>query len=69
MKRANKLLVGNSEGKRPLGTSRHRWEDNIRMDLNEIGWEVVDWNHWKVLVNKVVNLHNNEGNFDYLSDY
>jgi hypothetical protein len=33
------------EGKRPLGKHRRRWEDNIRMDLREIAWEVVDWIH------------------------
>jgi hypothetical protein len=33
-----KVLVGNPEGKRPLGRPRHRWEDEIRMDLREIGW-------------------------------
>jgi hypothetical protein len=33
-----KVLVGNLEGKRPLGRPRHRWEDGIRMDLREIGW-------------------------------
>jgi hypothetical protein len=32
-----KVLVGNAEGKRPLGRSRRRWEDEIRMDLREIG--------------------------------
>jgi hypothetical protein len=34
------VLVGKSEGKRPLGRLRHRWEDGIRMDLREIGWGV-----------------------------
>jgi hypothetical protein len=41
-----KVLVGKSEGKRPLGRPRRRWEDRIRMDLREIGWEVwigFDW--------------------------
>jgi hypothetical protein len=33
-----KVLMGNSEGKIPLGRSRHRWKDGIRMDLKEIGW-------------------------------
>jgi hypothetical protein len=32
-----------SDGKTPLGRSRRRWEDNMKMDLTEIGWEVVDW--------------------------
>jgi len=35
------ILVGKPEGKRPLGRPRHRWEDNIRMDLREMGWECV----------------------------
>jgi hypothetical protein len=35
---AYRVLVGNPEGRRPLGRSRHRWEDNIRMDLREVGW-------------------------------
>jgi hypothetical protein len=35
--------VGNLEGKRPLGRPRRRWEDNIRMDLGEIGWGGMDW--------------------------
>jgi hypothetical protein len=38
-------LVGKSEGKSPLKRLRYRWEDNIRMDLREIEWEVVDWFH------------------------
>jgi hypothetical protein len=37
------LLVGKPEGKRPLGRPRHRWVDNIRMDLGEVGWGDVDW--------------------------
>ena len=37
---AYKVLVGKSDGKRPLGRSRHRWEDSIKMDLQEIGWEL-----------------------------
>jgi hypothetical protein len=51
------------EGKRPLGRPSRRWEDNIRMDLKEIGMENVDWIHlahdrdrWRALVNKVMNL-------------
>jgi hypothetical protein len=45
MKNANRILVGKPEGKRLLGRPRHRWEDNITMDLREIGLEVVDWIH------------------------
>jgi hypothetical protein len=38
-----RLLVWKPEEKRPLGRQRHRWVDNIRMDLGEIGWRDVDW--------------------------
>jgi hypothetical protein len=38
-----RLLVGEPEGKRPLGSSRRRWIDNIKKDLLEIGMNVVDW--------------------------
>jgi hypothetical protein len=58
-----RLLVGKPEGKRPLGRSRCRWIDNIRMDLLEIGLSVVDWiglaqdrYRWRVPVNVVMNL-------------
>jgi hypothetical protein len=60
---AYKILVGKPEGKRPLGKTRRRWEDNIKMDIKEIGWEYVDWIHlaqdrdrWRALVNTVMNL-------------
>jgi hypothetical protein len=43
MRNACNILVGKPEGKRPLGRPRHRWENNIRLDLREIWWEVVDW--------------------------
>jgi hypothetical protein len=39
---AYRILVGNPDGKRPLGRHRHRWEDNIKMDLREIGWSGMD---------------------------
>jgi hypothetical protein len=60
---ACKILVGKSEGKRPLGRSRYRWEDNMRMNLREKGWDGMgctdqtqdrDW--WRVLVNMVMSL-------------
>jgi hypothetical protein len=35
--------VGKPEGKRPLGRTRYRWENNIKMDLREIGWGGMDW--------------------------
>jgi hypothetical protein len=57
------LLVGKPEGKRPLGRPRHRWIDNIMIDLLEIGLGVVDWiglaqdrYRWRALVNGVMNL-------------
>jgi hypothetical protein len=56
-------LVGRPEGRRPLGRPRRRWEDNIKMDLREIGFGDVDWIHWvqdtdrwRALVNTVMNL-------------
>jgi hypothetical protein len=56
-----RLLVRKQEGKRPLGTPRRRWMDNIRMDPGEVG--DVDWiglaqdrNRWRALMNSVLNL-------------
>jgi hypothetical protein len=58
-----RVLVGKSEGKRPLGTPRCRWEDNIKMDLQEVGCGGMDWielaqdrDRWWVLVYVVMNL-------------
>ena len=58
-----RVLVGKPEGKRPLGRPRHRWEDNIKMDLQEVGCGGVDWielaqdrDRWRALVNAVMNL-------------
>jgi len=39
---ADRVLVGKPEGKRPVGRPRHRWEDNIKMDLQEVGWGSMD---------------------------
>jgi hypothetical protein len=39
-----RVLVVKLEGKRSVGTRRHRWEDNIKTDLSEIGWVGMDWN-------------------------
>jgi hypothetical protein len=57
------LLLGKSEGKRPLGRLRRRWVDNIKMDLLDIVWGGVDWiglaqdrDKWRALVNVVMNL-------------
>jgi hypothetical protein len=38
-------LVENLDEKRPMGRPRRRWEDNIRMDLRDVGWGVMDWIH------------------------
>jgi hypothetical protein len=43
MSNAYKIYVVKLEGKRLHGRPRHRWKDNIRMDLKEIGWEGVNW--------------------------
>jgi hypothetical protein len=58
-----RLMVGKPEGKRPLGRPRSRWIDNIKMDLLEIGVNVVDWiglaqdrYRWRALVNSVMSL-------------
>jgi hypothetical protein len=63
MRNAYNILVGRPEGKRPPGRPRLRWEDKIRMDLREIGWEGVGWIHlpqdrdqWWAPVNTLMNL-------------
>ena len=55
--------MGKPVGKRPLGRTKRRWEDNIKMDLQEVGCEGMDWidvsqdrNRWQALVNAVINL-------------
>ena len=57
-----RALVGKPEGKRQLGRSRRRWVDNIRMDLQEVGCEYMDWiglaqdrDRWRTLVSAVMN--------------
>jgi hypothetical protein len=56
-------LVGRPEGKRPLGRPRRRWEDNIKMDLKEIGIDGANWIRpaqdrvrWRTFVNTLMNL-------------
>ena len=58
-----RVLVGKPEGKRPLETPRHRWEDNIKMDLEEVGCGSMDWielaldrDRWRALVTAVMKL-------------
>jgi hypothetical protein len=63
MRNVYKILFGKPERKRPLRGPRRRWEDNIRMDLRETGWESVNWiqlaqdrDQWRAAVNTVMNL-------------
>jgi len=58
-----RFLVGKLEEKRPLRRPRRRWEDNIKIDLQEVRFECVDWNDlaqdrdsWRAFVNAVMNL-------------
>jgi hypothetical protein len=69
---AYRALVRKPEGRRPLGRPRRRWEDNIKMDLREVGCGGADWvdlaqdrNRWRAVVNTVMNLRvpQNAGNF------
>jgi hypothetical protein len=60
---AYRVLAGKSEGRRPLAISRHRWKDNIKMDLQEVGWGVMDWiapaqdrDRWRSVVKVIMNL-------------
>ena len=59
----HRVLVGKPEEKRPLGRPRRRWEDNIKMNLQEVGGSCGDWmelsqdrDRWRALVNTVMNL-------------
>jgi hypothetical protein len=67
-----RLLVGKPEVKRPTGRPRHRWEDNIKIDLQEVGGGGMDWtklaqdrDSWQALVNAVMNfwVAQDAGNF------
>jgi hypothetical protein len=58
----HRVLVGNPQGRRPLGRPRRRWEDNIKMDLQEVGGRCGDWmeraqdrDRWQALVSTVMN--------------
>ena len=60
---AFKILTAKPTGKRPLGRPRRRWEDNVRMDLEEIGINADNWvdsaqnrNYWRAFVNAALNL-------------
>jgi hypothetical protein len=58
-----RTLVGKPEDRRPMGRSRRRWVDNIKMDHREIGWDRMNWidvaqgrDQWRALVNTVMSL-------------
>ena len=58
-----RFLVEKPEGKKPLGRPRRRWEDNIKMDLREVGCGSMDWieldqdrDRWRAIVNAVMNI-------------
>ena len=62
-RRVYRVLLGKPEGMTPLGRPRHRWVDNIRMDLQEVGCGYMDWivlaqdrDRWRTLVSVVMNL-------------
>ena len=62
-RRIQGFFVGKPEGKRPLGRPKRRWEDNIKMDIQKVGCEGMDWmklaqdrDRWRALVNAVMNL-------------
>jgi hypothetical protein len=63
VRKAYSILVGKLQGTRPFGRLKCTWEDNIRLDLKEIGWGGVDsirlaqdMDQWRALVNTVMNL-------------
>jgi hypothetical protein len=63
MRNAYKISVGSPEGKRPVERHRRRWDDYFRMNLTEVGWDIVDWIHlgqdrdkWLYIVDTVMNL-------------
>jgi len=60
---AYRVLVRTHDGRRPLGRPRHRWKDDIKLALKEVGWEGMDWiavaqdkDRWWALVNVVMNV-------------
>jgi hypothetical protein len=59
---AYRILMGRPEGRRPFRSPRRRWEDNIKMDLQDVGWGMdwielaQDWDRWRAIVIAVMNL-------------
>jgi hypothetical protein len=58
-----RVLFRNPEGKRPLGRPRRKWEDNVGTDLEDMGWDSMDWidlaedrDQWHAIVNTVMNI-------------
>jgi hypothetical protein len=66
---AYRILVGRPEGKRALERPKRRWEDDIKMDLQDVGWDWIelaqDRDRWRAVVNAVMNIRvpQNAGNF------
>jgi hypothetical protein len=71
MRKAYKILVGKPKAHRPLGRYKHEWEDNIQLELGELGLDSVDWMNvahkdlWRAIVNAVMTFWGpyNAGNF------
>jgi hypothetical protein len=73
---AYRILVGQPEGKRPLGRRRRRWINNIKMNMRGIEWDAMDWidlacnrDQWRALVNTVMNLRVPLNTGKFLSSY
>jgi hypothetical protein len=76
IRNAYKIFMGKSEGKRPLRRYKRRWEDNIRMDLREIRFEVLvririaqEMDQWRAVMNTVTNFRKFGGFLDQLNEY
>jgi hypothetical protein len=73
---ACRILVGKPEGKRQLGRPRCRYADDIKMDLREIGWGIMDWidlaqdrDQWRPLVKTVLNFGDSQNIWKFLSSF
>jgi hypothetical protein len=71
---AYRILVGRPEGRRPLERPRRRWDDNIKIDLQEAGWGTMDLievaqdrDRWRALVNAVMNLRVSQNAANFLT--